>query len=288
MAKQIGIIKLSGMIDDLVFYEHPEDGALVRAKGYKTGEQLAARESFKLTLDNASEFTHAIKCGQLLRQAFHPLLFPIADGKLSSRMNKVLLEIIQQDKVNNGGERVAYEGDLTQLAGFEFNQHLSLKDSLLAPFSIVEAPAENMIQVDIPSFVPQKVVQAAEYVKNARLISGAAIIDFKHMRYSRNYWTTEMIQLDKEPVDPIRFPFTNILAAGQVLFLALGLQHIVHIDELPKSDISKRKYWRVRKRRNEDKLTPYTGALSIVKVIVGDKRSSPPNEVEDMDGLGIA
>lgn len=269
MAKQIGIVKVSGMLDDLVFYEHPEDGALVRRKSRKTGEQLKESPNYQQTLDNAAEFTTSIKSGQLLRNSLHALLFPIADGKLSSRMNKTMLEIIQQDPDNGLGERVAHGKKLTMLEGFEFNQHLALKTSFSPPFQVTTDTSAAQIHIDIPSFIPASSFAVKHYTQAVRLISGAAVIDFNQQRFSNDCWQTEMITLNKEPIDPIRFSFPFRPEPSIAFFLTLGVQQWVHMDELPKSDISKRKYWLVRKRRDANKMMAFTGALGIVKVIVG-------------------
>lgn len=272
MAKQIGIVKISGMIDGLVFYEHPEDGSLVRKQGYKTGDKLKASPDYQHTLDNAAEFTTSIKSGQLLRQSLKPLLFPIADGKLSSRMNKVMLEIVQQDREHGLGKRVAHGSNLTMLEGFEFNRHLALKDCFSAPFQVITDASGAEIHIDIPAFIPASSFTVKPYTKAVKLISGAALIDFELQRFSNNFWQTEMISLDKELVHPIRFSFSLMPEPGKAFFLTLGMQQWVHMDELPKSDISKRKYWMVRKMRDGNKMMAFTGASSVVRVVVGESK----------------
>ncbi|WP_276479789.1 hypothetical protein [Paraflavitalea pollutisoli] len=268
MAKQIGIVKITGMLEDLVFYEHPEDGALVRTKSRKTSEQMKASPDYQQTLQNAAEFTNSIHSGELLRKAFRPLLFPIADGKLSSRMNKVMLEIIQLDTLQDFGERMVQPGSAAMLEGFEFNCHSPLKTSFLAPYTITADATAGLIHIDIPPFAPNKAVVANGYVKTVKLVSGAATIDFERESYSNDFWKTEPITLDNEPVEPLRFSYPFQLAPGQVFFLTLGLQQWVHMDELPKKDISKRKYWLVRKMRDAHKMMPFTGGMVVVRVAI--------------------
>lgn len=288
MAKQVGIIKLVGMIDDLVFYGTPDDGYLARGKSHLTREKIKSSPAFKKTMDNAAEFAEALRGATFLRRALHPILFPIADGKLSSRMNRILLEVVQRDRVNSSGERVLPIEDLHLLTGFEFNRRISLKESFAAAFSVSGPGDDGHCHVDIPSFVPVTAVNAADYVKEVRLLSGGAVLKMKERKFEHIFYETHSIPLDKEAIDPIRFSYPMVPMAGEVLIVVLGIQHLAKVDDLPKDAISRRKYWKVRKWRNEHGLAPFTGALSIVLVMPGEAPLGTGGDEWEMEGLGLA
>src|SRR4051812_45673323 len=115
MAKQCSPFPFTGTIAGLTFYEHPDDGFLVKAKTSHDRKKVLTDEGFRKTRENAAEFTRAIMGGKLLRRALDELIKPVADGKLSSRMNKAFSDIIKSDKVNGRGERAVQSGDVRLL-----------------------------------------------------------------------------------------------------------------------------------------------------------------------------
>ncbi|AXY76402.1 hypothetical protein D3H65_21440 [Paraflavitalea soli] len=294
MARQIGVIPITGTIDELTFYETPDDGALVRKKSRVTGEMVKTDPKYHQTMLNAAEFKTAIHNGRLLRKALARLLFPIADGKLSSRMNKEMLKVIQKDTVNRFGERIAHGNQLCLLEGFQFNRHLTLADTFLPSPGIHPDGEKGAIQIEVPGFTPTKDIKVPKYVKHIQLISGAVVIDFADQRYTHEFYATERIVHNKEAIDEIQFTYRMNIPAGYTMFLALGILYYAPLDNVPKETISKRKRRRVKKIGGADDLVPFTGALSLVKVIAGEPREKKRASDNDgsagweMDGLGIA
>ncbi|WP_315818594.1 hypothetical protein [Paraflavitalea speifideaquila] len=292
MARQIGIMPIKGTIDELTFYEHPDDGALVRKKSRVTGEQVKTKPTYLATMQNAAEFKTSIHTGQILRGALARLLFPIADGKLSSRMNRELLKMVQQDKENRLGERMAYKGNLSMLEGFQFNRHLSLQDVFAPGIEITTDPLKGEIFIEVPGFKPTKDITAPKYVEHLQLICGGAVIDFENGHYVNEFWATERIPNTKEPVEELRFSYRNSIPAGYTMFLALGVLLYARLDNVPKEATSKRKRRRLNRLSEENGMVAFGGALALVKVIVGEPRSASGNETRngewEVDGLGIA
>src|ERR1700733_10494893 len=126
MARQQGNLPIEGLIGKLSFYKHPDDGYLVKTKSTLSAERVLTHDKFQKTRENANEFKQAIQSGKLVRQAFKEILKPVGDGKLSSRMNKVMLSIVQSDSLSDRGARLARNGDLQLLKDFEFNQNSRL------------------------------------------------------------------------------------------------------------------------------------------------------------------
>ena len=55
MAKQGGLLKVVGKLDDLSFYKSA-DGFLVRTKGGVSGDRIANDPTFQRTRENGAEF----------------------------------------------------------------------------------------------------------------------------------------------------------------------------------------------------------------------------------------
>ena len=291
MARQIGIIPIKGTIGELTFYNTPDDGPLVKKKTRVTGERVKNDPGYRLTMLNAAEFTISIRSAQFLREALSSLLFPIADGKLSSRMNQELVKVVQLDEVNGLGERVPYSDTLTALEGFDFNRKLRLKEAFTALYSTTYDVAGKEMYIDIPGFTPSIHIQAPTYVEYFQLVSGAAVVDFEGRHFVHDFWATDRVPLNKEPIDAVRFSYPMTIPPGYTLFTALGVLFYARLDNIPKEAISQRKRRKLKSQRWEDGLVPFTGALSLVKVIAGEVKVKSDGRRDDewmMDGLGIA
>jgi len=90
MAKQTGLIKLKGKIGDLSFYK-TKDGHLAREKGGVDAERIARDPAFIRTRENGAEFGSSASAGKLMRDALRPLIMRAADGRVTSRLTKVMM-----------------------------------------------------------------------------------------------------------------------------------------------------------------------------------------------------
>src|SRR5690606_20222030 len=120
MAKQAGIIKLKGTIEDIAFYK-TTDGHLARAKGGVDRDKILHSAAFARTRENNSEFGLAGQGGKLIRSALRSLMQNAKDRRVVSRLTTLLLAIIKTDPVNARGKRNIDEGNIDLLEGFDFN-----------------------------------------------------------------------------------------------------------------------------------------------------------------------
>ena len=81
MARQRGIIKLTGKIGDLSFYKS-QDGYLAREKGGVDATRIKNDPAFARTRENGQEFGMAAKSGKIVRDAFRPLMMRASDGRV--------------------------------------------------------------------------------------------------------------------------------------------------------------------------------------------------------------
>src|SRR5690554_6127771 len=133
MAKQAGIIKLKGTIDDIAFYK-TADGHLARAKGGIDRDKILNSPAFARTRENNAEFARAGQGGKVLRTAFRSLIQNAKDRRLVSRLTTLLLAIVQTDPVNDRGQRNLDEGELTLLKGFECNNNGKLNTTFFGQY----------------------------------------------------------------------------------------------------------------------------------------------------------
>jgi hypothetical protein len=146
-------------------------------KGGISAERIANDPKFIRTRENGREFGRAGKASKVLRAAFASLI-PKGDARLTGRLLKALMPCIKADAVNARGDRVIQTAALQSLAGMEFNRYSSLNATLKAPIGTALNRSLGLMDVVIPSFLPEKLVAAPTGATHFRIVAGGAAIDF--------------------------------------------------------------------------------------------------------------
>lgn len=154
MARQRGIIKLKGKVGDLSFYK-TQDGHLAREKGGVDRARIANDPAFIRTRENGAEFGSSAKAGKVLRDALRPLMMVASDGRVTSRMTKLMTDIKNFDTVNARGERLVSIGiaDVSAkslVKGFNFNIRSNLGSVLFRAYAVDVSTGEIVINGLVP------------------------------------------------------------------------------------------------------------------------------------------
>lgn len=178
MAKQTGIIKLKGKIGDLSFYK-TKDGHLAREKGGVDGDRIANDPAFIRTRENGKEFGSSATSGKLMRDALRPLMMRASDGRVTSRLTKVMTDIKNFDLTSarggrNVGAAIATPAAKERLKGFNFNIRAILGSILFKPFSVNAATGE----ITITGLVPTNEIAAPAGATHMTVRGAWAKIDF--------------------------------------------------------------------------------------------------------------
>src|SRR5690606_27591881 len=179
MARQKGIIKLKGTIGDISFYK-TTDGHLAREKGGVEKDRIMNDPAFQRTRENGSEFGRAGKGGKLIRDAIRVLLQNAKDKRVTSRLTKELVVVVQSDPVNERGLRTRQEGDLELLKGFNFNLNGKLNTTLFAPFTFNYDRVTGDVILDLVPFSPTLRIAAPGGTTHFKLVMGGAELDFEN------------------------------------------------------------------------------------------------------------
>ena len=130
------------------------DRSIVQSRAAKVRQTLSTRES-------ALEFGMASNAARILRWAFLPLTYT-ADGGMINRMNVAVLKCIKDSREKKRGERDLHDGDLGNLAGFQFNKNSPLGD-LLKVRPVAELDADSRLKVRVPAFKEAGDLQSIPY-----------------------------------------------------------------------------------------------------------------------------
>ena len=155
MARQGGLLKVVGKLDDLSFYKSA-DGFLVRTKGGVSGDRIANDPTFQRTRENGAEFGMSASAGKLLRTALRNLMMTASDNRVVSRLTRLMTDVKNLDAANDRGERHVHEGfDLPEgkavLKGFNFNKRAILSGILFKSYALDTVTGALVPKMDMVS-----------------------------------------------------------------------------------------------------------------------------------------
>ena len=196
MAKQKGIIKLTGKIGDLSFYKS-KDGYLAREKGGVDGERIKNDPAFARTRENGSEFGLAAKAGKTLRNAFRPMMMRAADNRVTSRLTRLMSQIRKLDTTSDRGKRsvgVAIQDQPAKdmLKGFNFNIRAMLNAILYRPITLDQATGE----IEIADLVPVNHIAASANATHVSFTAAWANVNFDDGTFELSLSSATNLPLD--------------------------------------------------------------------------------------------
>lgn len=222
MARQDGVIKLTGQMGDISFYKS-KDGHLVRQKGGIDGARIKNDPAFARTRENGIEFGRAGSASKLLRTALRMVIANVSDSRMTNRLTQLMVKVIQADATNTRGARNVIDGEATLLTGFEFNQNGRMDKTFFAPYTFQIDRVTGTLQITIPSFVPTSMITAPPGATHFRLISGAAAVDFETGSFVSGHADSGERVISVEAVPEILLTQTVTPASQHPLFLAFGI-----------------------------------------------------------------
>lgn len=229
MARQKGIVKLEGTIGDMSFYK-TSDGFLAREKGGVDKERIKNDPAFQRTRENGSEFGKAGRAGRVIRTAFRLLLQNAADKKVTSRLTKEMIKVLQTDPTNARGERTVTDGDQNLLLGFDFNINSQLSATLFAPYSTAIDRVAGTLNVNLPEFMPGNTIVGPQGATHAKIVSAGAAVNFETETFEVTVTKSNDIVLGNQLQEAIEL--SNAVPANSPLslFLVLGLEFVQSVN----------------------------------------------------------
>jgi hypothetical protein len=140
MARQTGLIKIKGTLDNVTFYKSKE-GHLAKMKTSIDGARIANDPAFIRTRENGAEFGSSATSGKVTRDSLRPIAMNASDSKIVSRVTQLMTKIKNLDTTSLRGLRNVGVAMLTPsakalLKGFEFNTDAFLSSILYKPYAV--------------------------------------------------------------------------------------------------------------------------------------------------------
>jgi hypothetical protein len=229
MAKQKGIIKLTGTLGDITFVK-TQDGYIAKEKTSVNGSRIATDDAFVRTRENASEFGRAGKAVKLFRTAIRTLLQNAKDRRSSSRLVKEMMRVIKADATSTRGMRNVVDGEAELLQGFEFNSNAVVSSTLFAQYTPTINRVNGLLEISIPSFIPINDLVVPEGATHFKIVSAGAEIDFEAGTYVES--NTASAVLPWNGVATAALNLSNAVNANSThpLFLLLGIQFFQQVN----------------------------------------------------------
>jgi hypothetical protein len=118
MAKQRGVVKLEGTLDDITFLK-TSDGYMAKVKSAVSASRINSDPNYVRTRENNAEFGRAAKAGRLLRAALRTEIRNTSDSRTVSRLTREMMTVLHADTTSPRGERNVVNGKIELLEGFE-------------------------------------------------------------------------------------------------------------------------------------------------------------------------
>lgn len=229
MAKQRGIIKIEGTVGDMTFLK-TKDGYLVKEKTSIPANRIANDAAFQRTRENNSEFGRAGKAGKVLRKAIRALLQNAKDARVTSRLTKEMMKVIQADATSVRGRRNVVDGEAELLQGFDCNINAKLSTTLFADYTATVNRAAGTLAVNLPSFVPANKIVAPAGSTHFKISSLGAEIDFENEVSVVDMQESGVLPLANTPTAALNLSNSVTAASTHPLFLLLGVQFFQEVN----------------------------------------------------------
>lgn len=214
MAKQIGIVPLSGTIANITF-THGQDGLLAKLKTSLNKERIMTDDAFERTRENSKEFARACKGAKTLTNIFTVGIDNCYDNRLRGRLIGHLMKIIHSDTASPRGSRNLVDGDISLLNHFQWNRHAGLSSVMKAPFTVTVDRTAGTCTVTIPSFNPKRLLKGNPDATHYELIMSAAEVDWNVENHLAEVAFTAILPWDQTPTTAISEALS--LTAGTTL-----------------------------------------------------------------------
>ena len=178
MAQQTGILGIQGTVGGLVF---AKDGS-IRQKPASNKAKFMTSASMARTRENTAEFGQAAKYSKVLRDSLRVAIASASDSRVTSRLTKLMREVIGLDDTNDRGQRVFDSSNSAPLLGFNFNAGAGIGQTMYFPFEVTGSGAD--VTLSIPSLNPSSDIAAPQGTTHFELVFAASSLDMETLTFT--------------------------------------------------------------------------------------------------------
>lgn len=226
MARVESILPLRGTIGNITFYKL-RGKQYAKRKSSIDPQRIAKDPVFLKTRQTMAEFGRAGKAGRLLRKAAMGSLGLPPDFYITSRLTKLMMQVIATDPVNEPGMRTVSDGKVAMLKQFSFNQSRSLRSLFRVHTVAAIDQVSGMMSVSVPAFLPYEAVKGPAGASHFRIVALALELDFENERYHTYKKMSAEIDCKAEAVPAFSLTSFATAQSNNVLLLLTGIEFLV-------------------------------------------------------------
>lgn len=152
MARYESIMKITGTIDNLVFYQLNGVNVVRKKSGFNSSD-YNKKASYQKVRENSSEFGHCSKTGKMLRNVLQDYLKDNCDKYLYQKFAKLMTEIKDLDLISERGKRTVDKGlenaeAITKLLNFSFGKFDNVQKDIAKNESLFSITIEKIKKFD--------------------------------------------------------------------------------------------------------------------------------------------
>ena len=196
---------------------------MAQKKNSKLAERIKTDPLFERTRKNIAEFRRASIASKLLLDALRPAGVNAKDGRLFSRLQSQMFEVLKSDNVNSRGDRLVSKGNMRLIRGFDFNLNGKLSSLLyIQPTASIDR-ATGIMKAELPAFIPKDMLKAPLNATHFTIACAAAEIDFVEGTFVTTTAYTAELSHNNEATTAINLTNTVTANSTKWLVLAVGI-----------------------------------------------------------------
>lgn len=227
MAKQSGIVKIEGTIDDLTFYKINGKYKL-RKKGGIPKSRIQNDPRFKRVRENNAEFGRVSKGISLLRKALSAMLHGSKKVHTGDLM-PVFFDVLRSDAIHPRGERTLSDGNLLILEQLNLNSSVRLDQVFNVSFTVTVDRANGEAIIQFPSWEPYQ-LEVPQGATHYQINTCAALINFSDHQYEQTTETGVIVALPQSQVAGQSITLNYTPGSVLPILVAVGIRFYVEIN----------------------------------------------------------
>lgn len=186
MAKNIGLIKISGKVGDLQFFKK-NGSSYVGLSSSISKDRILKDPAFKRTRENMAEFGGAATVSKAIREYLIPLN-TLIEKQLHARLTSMIRQLINVGSGERGKRAVEFSQNVSEVNGFELNKSTRISEVLFTSNTLTANVDRNQLVLNIAEFLPADYLVIPEGATHFRIhLAGLAISDFEPVGPKNKY-----------------------------------------------------------------------------------------------------
>jgi len=186
MAKNVGLIKISGKVGDLQFF-NKDGNSYVGLKSGVSKERIEKDPVFKRTRENMAEFGGSAGVSKNIRDFLIPLK-SLFEKNLHARFTSLIRRMINLGSGARGKRRVEFSLNQEELTHYELNSKSKVSEIIYANMDIVPNAERNQAVLTIDEFLPSDYLLIPEGATHYKVhLAALSISDFAPQGVKSSY-----------------------------------------------------------------------------------------------------